>query len=61
MSLLELEHYTDIALNKVTRVLAIVALGALFPTTASLYLAYHPTPFSTQVFPTEKEALIWVQ
>jgi hypothetical protein len=61
MSLLEQDHYTDIALNKVTQVLAIVAEGALFDPIARLYFAYHPTPFASHVFPTEQEALAWVQ
>ena len=60
MSLLEQDHYTDIALNEVTQVLAIVAEGALFDPIARLYFAYHPTSFASQVFPTEKEALTWV-
>ena len=59
MSLLEQNHYTDIALNEVTRVLAIVAEGALFDPIAKLYFAYHPTQFDSQVFSTEKEALAW--
>ena len=53
MSLLEQDHYTDIALNEVTQVLAIVAEGALFDPIARLYFAYHPTSFASQVFPTE--------
>jgi len=61
MSLLEHNHYTDIALNKVTQLLAIVAEGELFEPIAKLYFAYHPTPFSSQVFPTEQEALKWVK
>jgi hypothetical protein len=61
MSLLERNHYSDIALNKVTQLLAIVAHGALFEPVANLYFAYHPTPFTSQVFPTEQEALKWVK
>ena len=61
MSLIERNHYSDIALNKVTQLLAIVAQGALFEPVANLYFAYHPTPFSSQVFPTEAEALKWVK
>lgn len=60
MSLIENNHYTDIAINKVTRVLAIVAEGALFEPIARLYFAYYPPQFSTGVFSTEEEARKWV-
>ncbi len=60
MSLIENNHYTDTALNKVTRVLAIVAEGALFEPIARLYFAYYPPQFSTGVFTTEEEARKWV-
>ena len=60
MSLLEHDHYGDIALNEVTQVLAIVAEGALFNPVARLYFAYHPTPFASKVFPNEAEAMAWV-
>lgn len=61
MSLLERNHYTDIALNAATRVLAIVAEGSLFEPIAELYFAYHPTQFTSRVFPSEGPALSWVQ
>jgi hypothetical protein len=61
MSLLEQNHYSDIALNKVTQLLSIVAEGELFGPIAQLYFAYHPTPFTSQVFPSEQEALKWVK
>ncbi|MGB3870450.1 MAG: hypothetical protein WA937_13440 [Flavobacteriales bacterium] len=61
MSLLEQNHYTNIALNLVTQLLAIVAEGALFEPIASLYFAYHPTRFLNKVFPSEAEALAWVE
>jgi len=60
MSLLEENHYTDIVLNAATRVLALVAEGDLFEPIAKLYLAYHPTQFESAVFPTEAEAMAWV-
>lgn len=60
MTLLEQNHYTNIALNKVTQVLAIVAEGELFDPIARLYFAYHPTSFASQVFPTEAAAMAWV-
>jgi hypothetical protein len=61
MSLLEQDHYTDSALKAATRILAIVAEGALFEPIANLYFAYHPTQFLSKVFPTEAEALVWVE
>ncbi len=60
MSLLEKDHYTSIALNQVTRVLAIVAEDELFDPIARLYFAYHPTSFSSAVFPNEERARAWV-
>lgn len=60
MTLLEHNHYTNIALNQVTQVLAIVAEGMLFEPIAQLYFAYHPTSFASQVFSSEKEAMLWV-
>lgn len=60
MSLIENNHYTDTTLNQVTRVLAIVAEGALFDPIARLYFAYYPPQFSTSVFSTEEEARKWV-
>lgn len=60
MSLIQQDHYTDIALNEVTRILAIVAEGALFEPIARLYFAYYPTRFHSAVFQTEKEARAWV-
>ena len=60
MSLLEKNHYTDIALNAVTQVLAIVAEGTLFDPIAKLYFAYHPTQFTSRVFASEQEATDWV-
>ncbi len=60
MSLIENNHYTDIALIQVTRVLAIVAEGALFDPIARLYFAYYPPEFSSGVFTTEEEARKWV-
>lgn len=60
MSLLEKNHYTGIALNQVTRILAIVAEDELFDPIAKLYFAYHPTQFSSRVFATEAEARTWV-
>ena len=60
MSLLEKSHYTSIALNNVTRVLAIVAQDELFEPIAKLYFAYYPTSFSNMVFRTEAEARTWV-
>ena len=60
MSLLEKNHYTAIALNQVTRILAIVAEDQHFDPIAKLYFAYHPTQFSSSVFATEAEARTWV-
>lgn len=59
MSLLERDHYMDIALNTVTQVLAIVAQGALFDPIVRLYFAYHPTRFNSAVFDNEAEAVLW--
>lgn len=61
MSLLEQDHYTDRVLKAVTRILAIVAEGALFEPIANLYFAYHPTWFLNRVFRTEEEAMVWVK
>jgi hypothetical protein len=60
MTLLEHDHYAGIALNEVTQVLAIVAEGELFDPIARLYFAYHPTSFASQVFPSEAQAMLWV-
>ncbi|MBK6410652.1 MAG: hypothetical protein IPO60_03070 [Flavobacteriales bacterium] len=60
MSLLEHDHYTGIALNQITRVLAIVAEDELFDPIARLYFAYHPTGFNSRVFHNEEDARTWV-
>lgn len=60
MTMLENDHYTKIALNQITRVLAIVAEGILFDPIAKLYFAYYPTKFSSKVFRREADAHIWV-
>ena len=60
MSLLTIDHYADGTFNELTRVLAIVAEGDMFEPIAQLYFAYHPTRFASRVFPSEKEALAWV-
>ncbi len=61
MNLLEQDHYREITLNEVTRVLAIVASGSLFEPIARLYFAYYPASFNTAVFQTERDALNWIQ
>jgi hypothetical protein len=60
MSVLKMDHYSGIALNQMTQMLAIVAEGDLFDTIAQLYLALNPTRFESNVFRTEAEALDWV-
>lgn len=60
MTLLKPNYYTDMALNDVTRVLAIVAEGDLFEPVSSLFFKYHPTPFSSSVFAREADAMVWV-
>lgn len=61
MNLLERNLYTDLSLNEVTRVLAIVALGALYDPIASLHSMNHLTSVANRVFRTEVEARAWVE
>ena len=61
MGLLENHYYTDLSLNEVTRVLAIVAKGELYAPIASLYSMNHLISTSNRVFRTEKEARAWVE
>ena len=61
MSLLNTDHYKNVAVNDVTSLLAIVAEGSLFENIAELFFAYHPQSFSTRVFSNIQDALIWVE
>lgn len=61
MNLLEENLYTDLSLNEVTRVLAIVAEGDLYDPIASLYSMNHLTSVANRVFRTEEEARAWVE
>lgn len=61
MHLLEEHLYTDLSLNEVTQVLAIVAKGDLYEPIASLYSMNHLTSISNRVFRTEEEARAWVE
>ena len=61
MNLLEENLYTDLSLNDVTRVLAIVAKGDLYDPIASLYSMNHLTSVANRVFRTEQEARAWVE
>ncbi len=61
MNLLEEHHYTDLSLNEVTKVLAIVAQGDLYDPIASLYTMNHLTSVANRVFRTEREAREWVE
>lgn len=61
LSLLEKHYYTDLSLNEVTRVLALVAMGTLYESIASLYSLNHLRSVSNRVFRTEKEARAWVE
>lgn len=61
MGLLENHYYTELSLNEVTRVLAIVAKGELYAPIASLYSMNHLISVSNRVFRTEKEARAWVE
>ncbi len=61
MGLLENHYYTDLSLNEVTRVLAIVAKGALYAPIASLYSMNHLLSVSNRVFRTENEARAWAE
>lgn len=60
MTLLNMDHYGDRAMDDETRVLAIVAEGRMFEQIAQLYFAYHPTHFPNQVFMHLADALVWV-
>lgn len=61
MTLLGKNLYTELSLNEVTRVLAIVAKGTLYDLIAGLYSMNHLTSVSNRVFRTEKEARAWVE
>lgn len=61
MVLLEKNHYTDLSLNEVTKVLAIVATGALYERIAGLYALNQLATASNRVFRTEAEARVWVE
>ena len=61
MTLLEKSYYTELSLNEVTRVLAIVAKGALYDPIIGLYTLNNLTSVSNRVFRTEEEAREWVE
>lgn len=61
IGLLENNHYTDLSLNEVTKVLAIVAHGSLYDRIAHLYTLNHLSTASNRVFRTELEARAWVE
>ena len=60
MSMLQQDHYANMASDDPTQVLALVTEDARIKPMARLYLAYFPPRFNSAVFESEAEAETWV-
>lgn len=60
LALMTKDHYHGRPVVDCTKFLAVAASSAMHERMASLYFAYFPQPFATQVFQEEGEARAWL-